>query len=201
MAFERQLDLGFDVRCLNPGLNTDVVRYTADAGKFADVILSRLLLVIPIGVTAQRNPAVLNEHVDSIGNANIPLQDIHRAFCDLVIGRLGLERVADLDILRDRVHTFDAPGGCNGCDLLGIAGDVAGQADDIVIDGDANMLAVKRRIKFEFVDDVLPKLRVRSWLFSVGITKANSLAYLRVWHIDQNQNGRMTPSSDSTSAA
>jgi hypothetical protein len=56
-------------------------------------------------VTAQRNPAVLNEHVDSIGNANIPLQDIHRAFCDLVIGRLGLERVADLDNSpRSRAH-------------------------------------------------------------------------------------------------
>lgn len=71
----------------------------------------------------------MNEHFDNVGNNDIPCQDIHRAFGDLIIRRLGLKWVSDFDVLR--MCPFDAAGGCEGRDLLGIARNVTGQADDI----------------------------------------------------------------------
>jgi hypothetical protein len=45
VAFERQLDFGFDVRCLSAGFDGDRVRYAAHAGKFANIVLRRCFLI------------------------------------------------------------------------------------------------------------------------------------------------------------
>ena len=71
-----------------------------------------------------------------------------------------LEWVANFDILGDGMHSLDPSGGCDGRDLFRVAVDVSGQADDVLVNRNADMSCIEAQVEFQFIDDILPELRV-----------------------------------------
>ena len=94
------------------------------------------------------------------GNEDVPIQNIGSALRKLIVCGLLLKRIAHLNILGDSVDTFDTLHRGDGRDFFSVAVDVPAKADDILVDGNANVLAVKTRVEFQLVDNVLPEFRV-----------------------------------------
>src|ERR1019366_10366021 len=139
----------------------DLVCDAAHAGQFANIVFSGNLFIIPVHVAAQCDPSVLNQNIDCLGgNENVPVQNIGSTLGNLIVRRLVLVRVTNLDTLGNRMHALDATSGVDRGKLFSVAVDVAGQGHDILVDVNADVLAVEAWIEFKFVDDILAKLRV-----------------------------------------
>ena len=94
---------------------------------------------------------MLHLHLDIlIGNRDVPREDVDDAPGDFMIGGLRVRVEADPDILGDRLHAGDPPGGLLGGDFLGIALHIAGKGDDALMDGHADVRMIEARLPFEF---------------------------------------------------
>ena len=103
----------------------------------------------------------MHQDVDRVaGNKDVPFQNIAtRAWRSDRPPSLFRETV-HFDILGDGVYAPDTAGRGYGCELFRVAGDVATEGHDTLVDGDSNVLAAEARIKFQLFNDVLPELRV-----------------------------------------
>jgi hypothetical protein len=63
----------------------------------------------------------------------------------LIVGRLLLERIANLNVLGDGVNALDPLHRGDGGNLLRVIVDVSAQAGDVLVDGNPNVLTVKAR--------------------------------------------------------
>ena len=90
-------------------------------------------------------------------NGRIPFEDVHCPLCDLIVGGFGLKGIADLDLVRDRVHATHALGRSDRVDFLIVALDVSAQGYNSIFDRNSDMFGVEAWIELQLVEHILAK--------------------------------------------
>ena len=71
-----------------------------------------------------------------------------------------LGRMANFDVLGDGMHSPDAPHVAVIAAIFSrVAADVPGQADDVLVNSNADMRGIQAGVKFQFIDDILPEFK------------------------------------------
>src|ERR1051326_3070303 len=130
---QRLLYLVLDLAGLRPGIDADQVGDSQHARQVVDSVFRLLPLEVPIDFAAKRHDAFFDLYRDSIGrNPDAPPQDVSRALGDFVIPGLFVRGKSDLDLLRDRADTEDAPGRSLGSQFVSVARNRPRQGNDAV---------------------------------------------------------------------
>ena len=132
------------------------VRAVAELFNNLDRRIGRPTLEIPLDRPAQRDPAVTNHGLNRIfRHFHVPSQNVNDAMRYFVVGGLLVERIADLDFVGYRAHALHALRRSDSRSLLEIRSDVSGQGDDVVVDGDADMVGVDARLECQLFHHVV----------------------------------------------
>jgi len=129
-----------------------------------DGVTGGLALILPIHLACEREPAVLDAHLNAAGgHPSVGGERLNGQLRKFFVLRLRAAGQSDFDLADDRLHATDARGRGFGCDLLGMGGDVAGERHDPIVGGNSDRLGVQARLTGEFVLHVAPQTRGRGF--------------------------------------
>src|SRR6266542_2375548 len=153
---QRFLDPLFHVRRRGPHPHRDQVRHPLDAGEVTDRALRGFLLVVPVHVTLERQPPLLDLHLDAVlRDGDVPLERVQGRVRDVGIGPRRARGELHFDVVRDGLHPFDLAGHAFGGPLLGVAVHEARQRDYAVTDAHRDVVIPEARRPPQLGDDVL----------------------------------------------
>jgi hypothetical protein len=127
----------------------------SDAGRRPGDPLGIFLLVFPFHLAIERYPPLTDGHFHRVArDGRVPLQRPSRRRGDVGVGALGLEGQPHLDVVGDRLDARRAERGIFGRPLLGVRIDPAGERDDAVLDGDADLDGLDARLLLQLFQHV-----------------------------------------------
>src|SRR3989344_5467543 len=150
IAFERIFDAFADIDDVYPRAQGQPIIHPKHAGQLAHRLLYGFLLVLPVDLAFEGDPAVLNDDLNRIRRyVGAPVDDAHGAGGDGVVRGSGAFVQAHLDLLGDCAHAFDAFYRALGADLLFIATDMSGERDNAVFHGNTDAGCIDLRLEFK----------------------------------------------------
>src|ERR1700716_3624876 len=160
------LDLAPDLGGSHAGLEDNQVADALDAFDPQHRVLGAGALVVPLGASFERQPAVLGDHLYVRGGVReLRLEGGYRVAGDFRIRPFGARRKADRDVVGDADDAGDALHIRFGLVLLGVAAHEAGQSDDATLHGDGNVSRIDVRIPSQLRFDVTLDVTIRLHLF------------------------------------
>lgn len=160
-AFEGGLDVGGDGVGDAGGADFDVVADAADTFEVGDGVVGGGFLVGPVDIAFEGEPAVFDADFDAVGGDDgIPGEGLDGGAGEVLIGDLGGAREADFEFGDEGADAVDAGGGFFGGYFFGVAADVAGESDDAIFGGDADVGVVNAGFGGEFLLDRAPERQV-----------------------------------------
>jgi hypothetical protein len=167
--------LGFDLSIslqsiLDPSLNVlnpelwldfDLIMDTYNPRKPVNIDFRRGPLELPINLTAQCHPAMLNRNLNCVlRHDRVPSKNISRPLGDLVVRRFFLIRHANLDFFRNRPDTSYPANGALRRNFFRIARNVAGQRHDAVFDGNTDIRGIDTRLVVKLIQNMAAQLQI-----------------------------------------
>ena len=153
-AVQRAGDVRGQAHRVDPGLQLDLVADPDDAPQPAHILRGLIMLKMPADFAGQRDPAVLHGDLYRIqGDGGVPGQPVNGGSGDILVAALHIEGQLDLDLVGDGLHALHAKRRSLSALLLGEALHMAGQSDDALVRGDADVRCGHRRLPGEFGQD------------------------------------------------
>src|SRR5438094_7082004 len=144
-----------------PRPHGDQVRHALDARQVADFTLRRLLLVVPVHVTLEREQPLLDLHLNPVlRHVDVPPEGVDRGVRDLGIGPRRARGELHFEIVGDGLHPLDLAGHPLGGPLVAVAVHEARERDYAVPDAHGDVVIPETGLPPQLGDDVFLNLHV-----------------------------------------
>jgi hypothetical protein len=117
-------------------------------------------LELPVHLSFQRDPAILDLRLHIVGDLDVPRQCVHDLMRDLGIGTAEQVRQLHGQILRDGANTGHAFRGLRRCPALHVVGNAAGERDDAIPHRDPDLAFIEPWLPLELRGHVLLQIQV-----------------------------------------
>lgn len=154
-AFERRFDMSLNCIMNAHRLDRYLVADSSHALQVANSAIGGGFLIVPIHVSFKSKPAASHLNFNPIARDQcVPGKRINGCSRDVLVVDQARPWELDIEIGHDRVDTQYPGGSLLRRHFFRITGDMSGESDDSVLDGNANRGGVNTRFAGEFLLDV-----------------------------------------------